>query len=319
MRSRRTARPQRGRIRDSDRPNSPANQTPISLRSALKEGLTRLLASQVPSASLAAELILMCVAECDRAYLYTHAEAPLSATKAARYFELVAERAAGKPTQYITGHQEFWGLDFQVSPAVLIPRPETEHLIEAVMELAARQGLSKNSRLRMADVGTGSGCIALAAAHEFPRAEIFATDISTAALGVAARNAARLGMGGRVRFVETDLLNYFSKPGFESSFDFVVSNPPYVTREEVSQLQREVREYEPRVAWGGLEQADEIYSRLFPQAHRLLKPAGYILVEIGYNKRETVLRLLARGWAEIAVKCDLAGIPRVVAARKNGP
>ncbi len=293
-----------------------ANGAPsVTLRSALKEGLARLLRAQVPSASLAAELILMHVAECDRAYLYTHNETKLDFAKASRFYDLIAERAAGKPTQYITGKQEFWGLELRVTPDVLIPRPETEHLIEAVIDLAGRD--CKTAPLRIVDVGAGSGSIALALAHEFPRAEIFATDISPAALGVAAHNATKLGLSERVRFLETDLLNYFLKPEFTETFDFVVSNPPYIARDEETDLQREVRDYEPRLAWGGLEHGDEIYRRLFPQAQQLLKSHGHIAVEIGYHQREKVWSLLDSEWAEVDVRLDLAGIPRVVVAKRG--
>lgn len=300
---------------DRTRP-APAN-TALTIRSALREGQRRLLAEQVPSASLSTELIMMSVLECDRTYLYTHAENELPASKTIRYFELISERAAGKPTQYITGHQEFWGLDFDVSPDVLIPRPETEHLIEAVIELAAKRGSHKDGPLRVVDVGTGSGCIPVALASEFPGEEIFATDISPAALRMAARNSARHGFAARVRFVETDMLAYFLRPEYEATFDFVVSNPPYVARAELDQLQREVRDYEPRLALGGLERGDEAYRQLFAQAFRLLKPGGAVIVEIGYNKREQVLPLLDSGWTEIEVRPDLAGIPRVVSARKS--
>jgi release factor glutamine methyltransferase len=287
-----------------------------TLRDALREGLRRLLAHPVPSASLAAELLLMHVLERDRAYLYAHGDHELPAPRAERYFRLIAERLSGKPTQYITGHQEFWGLDFVVTPDVLIPRPETEHLVEALIERAAADPPAPDARPRLVDVGTGSGCIALALAKEFPRAEIYATDISSAALGVAARNAARLGLSGRVQFRETDLLTYFLKPPDAGSFDFVVSNPPYVGRNAIAEVQREVREFEPRLAWGGLERGDEIYRRLFPEARQALKPGGWVVVEIGYRMRDAVLALLTPGWTDVAVRPDLAGIPRVVIARK---
>lgn len=289
----------------------------VTLRSALREALARLLRAQVPSASLAAELILMHVLECDRAYLYTHAEMKLDSAKASCFYDLIAERAAGKPTQYITGSQEFWGLELKVTPDVLIPRPETEHLIEAVIELAGPE--AKSALLRIVDVGTGSGAIALALAREFPHAEVFATDISTAALGVAAQNAARLGLQEPVRFLVTDLLNYFLKPEFMKTFDFVVSNPPYIARDEETDLQREVRDYEPRLAWGGLERGDEIYRRLFPEAQHLLKPGGCVVIEIGYHQRDAVLSLLGSEWTKPEVRADLAGIPRVITARKSRP
>ncbi len=291
----------------------------MQLRAALKAGLETLLQHHVPSAHLAAELLLMHVLDRDRGYLYAHPEEEISAETVDRYLGFVAERTTGKPTQYITGHQDFWGLDFEVTPEVLIPRPETEHIVERVLELAARQGLDKNARLRIVDVGTGSGCIALALASEFPRAILFGADISRAALVVASCNAVRLDMAGRVKFLESDLLARFQDEDFAGTLDFVVSNPPYVSAREIANVQREVRDFEPRVAWGGLERGDEMYRRLFPQALGALKPGGFVVVEIGYNMRDAVLGLLGEGWSDVTVCPDLAGIPRVISAQKNCP
>jgi release factor glutamine methyltransferase len=287
----------------------------MQLRATLQAGLQYLLERHVPSAQLAAELLLMHVLGCDRGYLHAHPERELSAESAELYMQLIAERATGKPTQYITGHQEFWGLDFEVTPEVLIPRPETEHLVETVLDLAQRQGMKKDARLRLADVGTGSGCIALALAHEFPRAVIFGVDISRRALAVASSNALRLGKPERVKFLESDLLARLLDEDFAGTFDFVISNPPYVGRDSLDMVQREVREFEPRIAWGGLESGDEVYRRMFPQALQVLKPGGSVVVEIGYNMREAVLALLGAEWTDIEVRPDLRGIPRVVSAR----
>ena len=288
-----------------------------SLRATLRQGLQTLLAHQVPSAHLAAELLLMHVLGRDRSYLYTHPEEELPPPDLERYTQLIAERATGKPSQYITGHQEFWGLDFEVTPDVLIPRPETEHIVERVLELAQQQGHAKGARLRIVDVGTGSGCIAEALASEFPHAIIFGVDISRAALVVASRNAVHLNMPERVKFLESDLLTRLLEPDFAGTFDFVLSNPPYVGKREVDKVQREVRDFEPRLAWGGdLVRGDEVYARLFPQALIALRPGGYVVVEIGYTMREQVLALLGEEWGEIQVTPDLAGIPRVVSARK---
>jgi release factor glutamine methyltransferase len=290
----------------------------MQLRATLRQGLQTLLAHQVPSAQLAAELLLMHVLGRDRAYLHAHGEEDVPPQTLELYSQLIAERTTGKPTQYITGHQEFWGLDFEVNPDVLIPRPETEHLVQRVLELARHRDHTKDARLRIVDVGTGSGCIALSLASELPRAILFGADISRPALVVASRNAVRLGMPERVKFLESDLLTRLLTPDFLGTFDFVVSNPPYVGRDEVEMVQREVREFEPRIAWGGgLEHGDEIYARLFPQALMALKPGGHVIVEIGYNMRDRVLALLGEEWEEIEVVPDLAGIPRVVSARKH--
>lgn len=291
----------------------------MQLREMLREGIARLVEYDVPSATLAAELLLMHVLRCDRAHLYTHAQDELSVETGIRYWELLRQRATGKPTQYITGHQEFWGLDLEVTPDVLIPRPETELLVETVLELALPPGGTEPRLLRIVDVGTGSGCIALALASELKRATIFAVDISSAALCVAARNAERLGLRERISFFESDLLDHFLQPEFLGTFDFVVSNPPYVGADELDKVQREVREFEPRVAWGGLSTGNEIYRRLFPQAWRALHAGGHVVVEIGCGQQDEVLALLGDGWTDIAVRPDLAGIPRVVRARKSGP
>ena len=289
----------------------------MQLRTVLKTGLETLLQHQVPSAQLAAELLLMHVLHCDRAFLHSNAKMNLPREKTERYFLLIGERTTGKPTQYITGHQEFWGLDFEVTADVLIPRPETEHTVERVLELARRSGLAEEARLRIVDVGTGSGCIALALASELPRAILFGADISRPALVVASRNAVRLGMPERVKFLEGDLLARFLDKDFLGTFDFVVSNPPYVGKRDIEMVQREVRQFEPRIAWGGdLERGDEIYARLFPQALEALKAGGFVVVEIGYNMGEKVLALLGQEWTAIEVMPDLAGIPRVVSARK---
>ena len=289
----------------------------MHLRTALRTALETLLQHQVPSAQLAAELLLMHVLDCDRAFLHSNAEIELPPEKVERYFLLIEERSSGKPTQYITGHQEFWGLDFEVNPDVLIPRPETEHTVEQVLELSRRNGWPTDARLRIVDVGTGSGCIALALASELPRAILFGADISRQALVVASRNAVRLRMPERVKFLESDLLGRLLDNDFVGTFDIVIANPPYVGEGDLDRVQREVREFEPRIAWGNLERGDEIYARLFPQAFEVLKPGGFVVVEIGYNMRDQVLALLGPGWTEIEVTPDLAGIPRVVSARKK--
>lgn len=283
------------------------------LRNVLASGLARLADAGTPSPELAAELLLMHVLHSDRGYLHSHPDRELSSEQRRCYFDLIAERLTGKPTQYITGHQEFWGLDCEVTPDVLIPRPETELVVEAVLDLAPW----RNDPLRIVDVGTGSGCIALALASELPNAQIDAVDISPAALCVAKRNAARLSLDHRVTFKEDDLLTGILSSADCCGFDFVVSNPPYVGLSDLDQVQREVKDFEPRLAWGGLEQGDEIYRRLFPQAQQALKPGGHVVVEIGYRQRDEVVGLLGVEWTDIKVRPDLASIPRVAIARKR--
>ncbi|HVB33077.1 MAG TPA: peptide chain release factor N(5)-glutamine methyltransferase [Patescibacteria group bacterium] len=283
----------------------------MNFREALKQGIGRLRAAGVASPVLAAELLLMHVAGASRAWLYVHIDDPLDPAAAERYFDLVGQRAAGAPTQYLTGHQEFWGLDFEVTPDVLIPRPETEHIVEVALERIGQQ--RSREALLVADVGTGSGCLAVALARELPQARVFATDISLAALAVARRNAERHGVAGRLLFVASDILSSF-RP---RSFDLVVSNPPYVGRREATSLAREIREHEPGKALFAGEEGIEVYPLLVAQAMDCLCPAGVLVVELGYGVSERVMTLLdSADWRDIGVTSDLAGIPRVLAARR---
>ena len=310
----------------------------MQLKLALASAVERLDAADVGSPRMNAEVLLMFVLGADRAYLYAHPERELTPQEAARYEEVLAQRATGMPSQYITGHQEFWGLDFVVSPAVLIPRPETEHLVEAVLELA--RGVQ---RPKLVDVGTGSGCVALALAHELPNAEVYAVDLSADALEIARANAARLQLDKRVRFLQCNVLEpvlagpsavipdrhaVIPSEDFSPSrgtcfsefrdFDFVVSNPPYVAFSEADKVQKSVQEFEPTMAvFAGLHGTDVIVP-LIEQAHRTLKPGGWLALEIGYSMRDEVVSLLSPTmWDDIRIVPDLQGIPRVVAAKKE--
>lgn len=283
----------------------------LTVRSALREALSQLASADVPSHVLAAELLLMHVLERDRAWLYSHSDAELDPEIVRKFFELVQRRAAGVPTQYLTGKQEFWGLEFEVTPAVLIPRPETEHLIEVAIERLGQKRRSDN--LRLADIGTGSGCIAVALATALPEATVVGTDISAGALEIARRNAETHGVLDRIQFIKCDLLSTAAKDN--QSFDAIVSNPPYVARSEESRLQREVREHEPSHALFGGATGIEIYARLIAQSERRLCAGGLLILEIGYGALQQVRNLLDDGvWREILITDDLAGIPRVVSA-----
>ncbi len=269
---------------------------------------------------------------CDRAYLHAHAERELTAEESRRYASLLAERARGVPTQYITGHQEFWGMDLIVTSAVLIPRPETEHVIETVLEIFRngrgpwtaefRSGVTgrdssvraagiegPESAVRIADVGTGSGCIALALAKEFPCAEIEATDISSAALEIARANAARHELESRIHFHNADLLEGLDR----ESFDFIVSNPPYVGESEADEVQLEVRKFEPRNAVFAGPTGVEVIARLIPESQAALKPGGWLVMEMSGSIAERVEGLLA-GWNQVQITKDLQSIPRVIRA-----
>ena len=299
------------------------------LGETLISAIQRLTAAKVPSPRMNAELLLMFTLSCDRAYLYGHPERELTQEEQSRYEDALAQRSQGIPAQYITGHQEFWGMDLIVSPAVLIPRPETEHVIEKVLELSGqdrgagtpaspetnfdlgKRASSPVRSTRIIEVGTGSGCIALALAKELPHTEIHATDISAAALEVARANAARHQLENRIHFHETDLL-----AGIEvNAFDFVVSNPPYVGESEEDSVQLEVRKFEPRNAVFAGITGTEVIERLIPQAWEMLRPSGWLVMEISGTIAERVRGLLS-DWTNIEITKDLQGIPRVAAARK---
>jgi release factor glutamine methyltransferase len=288
----------------------------VVLKDALTSAVDRLTSAQVGSPRMNAELLLRFTLGCDRAYLFAHPERELTAEEQARYFETLDQRGRGVPAQYITGHQEFWGMDFIVTPAVLIPRPETEHVIETVLKLIKEcpdgdRAASPGYQRRIVDAGTGSGCIALALANELPQAEIHATDISSAALEIAHVNAARHQYENRVHLHETDLLQGL-EPG---RFDFVVSNPPYVGESEEDQVQLEVRKFEPRNAVFAGPTGLEVIERLIPQAHAALKPAGWLVMEISGTIADGVKRMLS-GWQQVQITNDLQGIPRVASAQK---
>jgi release factor glutamine methyltransferase len=294
----------------------------VHLKDSLSAAISRLTSEKVPSPRLNAELLLMFTLSCDRAYLFAHPERKLTAEEESRYESALAERVRGVPAQYITGHQEFWGMDLIVTPAVLIPRPETEHVVETVLEIQTSyvrpQTSAKTdsevrgpkSKVRIVDVGTGSGCIALALAKELPHAEIHATDISLDALEIARANAARHQLDRRIHFRQADLLE-----GVKRDFDFVVSNPPYVGDSEEDQVQLEVRKFEPRNAVFAGPKGTEVIARLIPQARQILRPGGWLIMEISGTIAEEVRKLL-EGWQDVQIKPDLQSIPRIVQARK---
>jgi release factor glutamine methyltransferase len=292
----------------------------VDVRTALKQGLALLREAHIPSFTLAAELLLLYVLHRDRTWLYAHPEEQLSTTDTERFFALIARRANGEPTQHLTGKQEFWGLEFEVTPDVLIPRPETEHMIEvaldrlAVREIrAGRKPTFGGEGLQIADIGTGSGCIAVALAKELPGATIYATDISPAALAVAKRNATRHSVAGQINFIECNLLDTTA-----AHFDLIVSNPPYIGRREAETLMREVRDHEPEIALYGGEDGYELYADLITESAAHLNPGGLLVLELGHNSLPTVQPLLdAPTWTNVAVTNDLAGIPRVIAAERT--
>ncbi len=248
--------------------------------------------------------------DCDRAYLYGHPEKELTEEDNSRYHQALAQRSTGLPAQYITGHQEFWGMDFIVSPQVLIPRPETEHVVERVLEVL-RDPRVQFANSRIVDVGTGSGCIAVALAKELAQAEVHATDISTGALDIARANAARHNLQDRIAFHQTDLLAGIEK----NAFDVVVSNPPYVGLAEEDQVQLEVRKFEPRNAVFAGETGLEVIHRLVPQAYSVLKQGGWLVMEISGTIVGSAQQAVT-SWKNVQILPDLQSIPRVLSAQK---
>ena len=271
----------------------------MNLQTALLQGQQLLDDARISAPRLTAEVLLAHAIGCERAWLYAHSDEELREVWWIHYGRYLHERLNGKPTQYITGRQEFYGREFRVNPAVLIPRPETEHVVEAALAVL-RPGMT------VVDVGCGSGAIAVTLALE-SQDRVIATDISFEALQVARDNARRLG--ARVEFVAGDLI----KP--LHCADMIVSNPPYVPRTDRTVLQREVRDYEPSVALFAGDTGLEIYERLIADAPRVLTYGGHLILELGFKLADPVRGMLGESWSDVRLIPDLAGIPRVLVAQ----
>lgn len=274
----------------------------MTLRETLRKAAERLETHRIASPRLGAEVLLSHCLGVDKTYLYTHDDRELLPAEYQKIEDTLYERISGVPVQYIVGRQEFYGRNFIVNPAVLIPRPETEFIVEAVLDL------KPDPHTTIMDVGTGSGCIGLTLALELDETHVTISDVSFEALLVARSNAMQLG--ARVEIACMDLLDATCGP-----FDIVVSNPPYISHQEASQLQVEVREHEPHVALFGLEDGLAMYRRLIPSAERILKPGGYLIMEIGAELEQLVLGLFGSRWQVLPTRNDLQGIPRTVSAR----
>jgi release factor glutamine methyltransferase len=260
---------------------------------------------------LDAERLLAFELGVDRTYLLAHFHDTVDDPRLERFFAKAQARSEGMPLQYLLGSQEFRGLDFAVNQDVLIPRPETELVVEEAL-----QRLSTGNPW-IVDVGTGSGCIAVSVAVALPGARLWAIDLSAAALDVAARNAARHGVAERIRFLQGDLLSPLRDQNVEGTIDCVLSNPPYVAENELPALQQEVRDWEPRMALVGGPSGLSVCSRLVPEAHRCLRPGGHFIMEIGYSMRDAVVGLFDSTWRLETVREDYNGFPRVVVALKR--
>lgn len=272
----------------------------VTVLQAVTQGTQRLAA--LATARRDAELLLLHTLQRDRAWLLAHPEAEIPPAQFAQFEAAIARRARHEPIQYITGQQEFYGLTLRVTPDVLIPRPETEHLVEAAL---AR--IPAGQPARVLDVGTGSGAIAIAIAAHRPHAAVSAVDLSRAALAIARENAATHHVA--IRFIESDLLTALPA----ETFDLILSNPPYVSATD--QLERQVRDFEPHSALFAGESGLEIYRRLIPQAAHALVPGGWLLMEIGHGQQPALAKLLA-GWQNLSFVPDLQDIPRVAIAQK---
>jgi release factor glutamine methyltransferase len=282
----------------------------VTVSSLLVQASARLGSGPHPErARFDAETLLLYVLEKNKAWLLAHGDEELPAAPAAHFAAFVERRERGEPIQYITGRAEFYGLPFRVTPGVLIPRPETEHLVEKTIASAA-----KFPAPRIVDVGTGSGSIAVALASAIPHAEILAIDLSAAALEIARENARLNGMADRIRFLSGDLL----EPVLGESVDLVVSNPPYVPETDRPALAIEVRDFEPALALFAGSDGLDAYRRLIPAAAKLLNPGGFLLLEIGFGQGAAVSGLLKAGEFErIESTPDLQGIPRVLSAQRR--
>lgn len=282
----------------------------ISIAEAVLEGANKLRRAGVPDARREAGSLLAYVLGRDRSFILGHAADELTPEELESFLENLEMRARGKPLQYITGHQEFYGLDFEVTSDVLIPRPETEVLVEAALKML--EGIGSPS---ICDVGTGSGCIAITLVHNHPNARALAIDVSPVALEIARRNAALHAVSDRITFVQSDCFAAVEQP--ETLFDLIVSNPPYVAESALEGLQREVRDFEPRVALEAGGDGLSIIRRLLTESEVLVKPGGHLLFEIGFDQHESVEQLIDRDvWKLIDIHQDLQGIPRTVALEK---
>jgi release factor glutamine methyltransferase len=287
-------------------------QTLLTIAEALRDAAEALRASGAAEARREAASLLSHALARDRTFLITHADERLTAEQLHSYLSLVERRVSGEPLQYIKGTQEFYGLDFEVTPDVLIPRPETELLVETALEI-----LKGTRSPLVCDVGTGSGCIAVSLLHTRPDARAVALDVSPPALEVAARNAARWWVAERITFYVSDCFDALtSGEHSETRFDLVASNPPYIAEDDLGGLQREVRDHEPRVALTPGGDGLSVIRRLVSEAPRHLKPGGHLLIEIGFDQHESIAALVdARVWTLLDIHTDLQGIPRTVVLR----
>ncbi len=286
----------------------------------IRDARERLTHACVPSAAVDAEVLLAQAIGVDRVRLHVDPDQVVPPAAARAFEDLVGRRVGREPLQYLTGVQEFWSLPFHVSPAVLIPRPETEGIVEAFL------AINRRPDPLVLDVGTGSGCLAVVVAREVPGARVLACDLSAEALTVARDNAARHGVTERVRFECGDIFDAFAGSGVAGQADFILSNPPYVPEGQLAGLVPEVRDHEPRTALVAGPDGLDVHRRLAAGAHRFLRPSGgtgpggHLIVEFGLGQEPGIRAVYgpATGWAVVVVRADLAGIPRIAVVRAAG-
>jgi len=286
----------------------------VTLAEAIHNASNRLSAAGIANARLDAEVLLAHIIKKDRVWLITHRDEVLDDEQQRAFAEVIRRRTGREPLQHIMGSQEFWGLEFMVTPDVLIPRPETEHIIEAALAIVQ----DRNSPVRIIDLCTGSGCIAVSLAKELAAARVIATDASEKALAVARENSRRHGVAERIRFLQGDLFGPLEELDLRGQVDILVSNPPYVLAGNLSTLQPEVRDYEPQMALIAGPEGTEIAIRIIRTAPEYLKQNGALIMEMGMGQSEALIRAVAAtsAYAGPDILKDLAGINRVIVARK---
>lgn len=292
----------------------------------IKKGVEILEAGKYNNPLLESQLLLCHVHNVDKIYTYTHKDRLVDSQSVDKFLKLINKRKSGYPIQYILGKQEFMGLDFHVREGVLIPRPDTEILVEYIIDLVKGEYFNEKESIKIIDIGTGSGAITLSLAHYLENAHVYSIDISPTALEVARENAKRLGLESRVTFIEGDVLSPLEGLNLYNSIDIIVSNPPYIPTKDIQELQREVAEHEPKMALDGGEDGLDFYRRIVREGVKYLTDGGALAFEIGYDQGKAVKELMLRDrgtgtmshhnpFKDIKIIKDLAGHDRVVIGR----
>jgi len=294
---------------------SSPHKNSLALRSGLKQAADTLSSNHIERARLEAELLLAHILKLRKEDLIIHPDRELTDLQEEKFQQFVERRCRKEPLAYIIGHREFWSLKFKVNPQVLIPRPETEGVVERLLKLAGDEADEK--AIRILDVGTGSGILAVVAALEFPKARVTAVDNSGDALEVAQENALRHQVVARIEFLKMDLMHDWNFPE-SSCYDFILSNPPYIPSKELELLMPDIRDYEPQVALNGGPDGLACHRCIVTNAFPYLKPGGHLIFEVGDDQAGLVKQSLQAhgGWDEIQVIQDLSGHDRVVSTRR---